>query len=206
MTDLDLVQACSDAYTLHDEDWTHSWSTDDIHVRHRVIDGADIVAFRGTKDTVDWLADLKAWPTDDPVLGMCHAGFLDGADRVFSEVLPVLGQTIYVTGHSLGAARAVIFAALCRKAGRPPAAVVGFGCPRPGGSTLAGILEGTPIRLYRNGLDPVTEVPLGLLYRHPAPLIQIGNANSAHDPIQDHFIASYCAALRDYENQRRIPA
>ena len=206
MTDIDLVQACADSYTLPDHYWMHSWSADDINVKHRVINGCDIVSFRGTADVVDWFTDFKAWPADDPVLGMCHAGFLEGMDRVFSEVLPVLGQVIYVTGHSLGAARALIFAALCRKAGRPPAALVGFGTPRVGGSKLASILEGTPMRLYRNGLDPVTEVPLGLLYQHPVKPTQIGNADMAHDPIKDHFIASYCAALRDYENQRRIAA
>ena len=49
-----------------------------------------------------------------PLLGYCHSGFLEGMDTVADELSLAVDKTrpYALTGHSLGAARALVVAAL----------------------------------------------------------------------------------------------
>jgi len=72
-----------------------------------------VVAFQGTDDAGDWLANLDkdlAPPPDDPV----HRGFLKAYRSIASQVHDALTDTgtrhVWITGHSLGGAMSVLCA------------------------------------------------------------------------------------------------
>ena len=100
---------------------------------------------------------------------------------------------IYITGHSLGAAEATLYAYDRVKRGLPVDGVYLFGCPRPGNSALGVVLSSVPIwRSIRNDCgrfpdyDLVTAVPFDvealLDYAQPAPFEAISEAPPADDP------------------------
>jgi Lipase (class 3) len=202
MTDAELAQLCADSYNPLAV-WEHTWTADDIHVAHKLVEGVDVIVFRGSVDVNDWMADFDAIPTKHPLLGWCHAGFLRYMDLVFENVLGVLGREIIVTGHSLGAARASILTGLLLSHGSQVKARVVFGEPRPGFRQLKTIIEqsGCESRCYRNGEDPVTEVPLYfeplLRYVHPSEPILLNAAPDPGDlsPLQYHHINLYVKGL-----------
>jgi triacylglycerol lipase len=86
---------------------------------HNAATRSAFVSFRGTADVEDWLADLDAVPEDyRPVagFGQVHAGFQDVYQLVRQSIAANLAAAtagcdrILITGHSLGAALAVLAA------------------------------------------------------------------------------------------------
>ena len=69
---------------------------------------------------------------------------------------------IYIAGHSLGAARAALYAFSRIKRGLPVDGVFLFGCPRPGDAMIRDALSQIPVRSIKNGDDPITDVPLDI--------------------------------------------
>lgn len=75
-----------------------------------------VVAFRGTQSETDWLANANAYQTSyafAPGRGKVHHGFMDIYESCREQILHTLlsfsaNSNIYITGHSLGAALAVI--------------------------------------------------------------------------------------------------
>jgi len=143
-------------------------------------DKAVIIAFAGTDPGV-WqtiITDFTLRPGGDT-----HAGFQAAADAVRGEVTQAValsragGKPLFITGHSLGAAIAAI-AALDGDA--KPAAVYGFGMPRPGDAHFHA--RYTPVlgdRTFRfvHGLDLVARVPPSILlgtsgFRHVGHMFQ----------------------------------
>ncbi len=128
-----------------------------------------IVAFRGTDELVDWLRDARYVKTPFP-FGRVHKGFLHAFNKVWSAVLESLDRVnsdlprIY-TGHSLGAAMALLAASVRPPASRSgtegrPAEVHVFGCPRVGNGDFVASLHETPVDRWESHFDPVTLVPL----------------------------------------------
>jgi hypothetical protein len=183
-----LAQACVDSYDVSAA-WDQSWDIEGVrvtlrHVGITELGVVDIIAFRGSDNNEDWLRDFRGWPQHHPVLGWCHEGFLEGMDSVHAEVAAALELRSHyvVTGHSLGAARALIFAAMMTAAGKPPAQVETFGTPRPGFQQLSKILMSAPYmpHCWKNGHDPVTDVPF---------LICPDGDGYQRPVLQDHFVA-----------------
>lgn len=151
----------------------------------KVVDGCDVVVFRGSTTFEDWRRDFDAWadPFGHAKIGPVHPGFLLGLDQVLSEYRQKAGGKLLVAGHSLGAARASIFCGLAVAAGIVPVGRVVFGEPRPGFKQLADVIDPiTESRSYRNGKpgsfehDLVTDVPYRIgpyQYVHPTPLIDV---------------------------------
>ena len=194
-SDVQLCAAAAAAYVT-----PATFAVSDIHAVVTAIDGMTVVAFRGTVPTSwrDWFRDVDAVPTpvmDHPRLGLCHRGFMGGAEAILPMLLPILTGPFCLTGHSLGGALAVSAAALLADLGRAPLVLTTFGAPRVGiGGRLAEVLAGVPGRSYRHGDDPVTTIPIWP-FRHHRPVTQIGVAQI--DAIADHAISGYALALTD---------
>lgn len=94
-----------------------------------------IIAFRGSADVRAWLTDFRIGFTRTD-FGRVHTGFWQSTNSVMAEVLalPAVRAAIpvVITGHSKGAAEALICARLLRAAGKPVEAVLTFGGPRVG--------------------------------------------------------------------------
>jgi len=147
-----------------------------------------ILAFRGTQPTKirDILADtrlgLKNFPDGK---GQVHEGFFSALEFVWPEVLAQLpgflskGQSLWITGHSLGAALATLATARLRL-GSTPKPVTGlytFGQPRVGNRSFAQAFDQDfKPRAFRfvNNNDVVTQVPVPgifLKYSHTGTLL-----------------------------------
>ncbi len=134
-----------------------------------------LVSFRGTERSLaDWLSDLNALPYDTGTYGRVHRGFYDGfqiARRAIDAILQAADAShkrLWLTGHSLGAALAVIAGAEYQ--GRYSLAGLStYGQPRVGGGTLRAFYEQHyPGRFFRfvNNQDIVPRVPPPPGYQH----------------------------------------
>lgn len=141
-------------------------------------EGALIVAFRGSREPRDFINDARflfksPWSGDIHGAARVHRGFsgcwFSVADRVITRARTA--RRIILTGHSLGAADAVLGAMDLKQLGLPVWKVVTFGCPRVGNAEFRDFynanLHDETLRVAAQG-DPVTVMPPWLLngYRH----------------------------------------
>lgn len=141
---------------------------------------AAFVAFRGSVGRYDWLntdantnlEPLSSFPLD---LRRVHIGFLNALDAAQTQLdtllaLPsVAGKPLWLTGHSLGGALAVLLAArMTLLEGRPVQGLYTFGQPRVGNRTFARVLgEALSDRYFciLRAHDPIPHCPSLLRYR-----------------------------------------
>ena len=131
-----------------------------------------LVACRGTEPTAinDVLADLKMFPVKHHIAGRVHRGFYAEYDKVIPGIKEALkkhdkkgDKTVWVTGHSLGGAMAVLVAAELQ----PSGGLHTFGQPRVGNKAFLKSLDSIKYYRYRNNNDIVTAVPPSwLFFRH----------------------------------------
>jgi triacylglycerol lipase len=128
-----------------------------------------LVAFCGTEPVLeDWLADVDVPKVPGP-RGQVHRGFLSALDVIWSDVVDAIqafrsgDQGIWLTGHSLGAALAVLatarleFGSDVRTSG-----LYTFGSPRVGDTRFQRFAEaqfGQRNFRFANHGDMVTRVP-----------------------------------------------
>jgi len=145
-----------------------------------------IISFRGTEPLVllDWLTDIDIVLIDGPG-GRVHNGFFQGVARIWPALRRCLSdfqdnverpQSIWFTGHSLGAALAAIAVARLRfDEDKPVYGLYTFGQPRTGDYHFANFANSdTMTGIYRfvNNNDIVTRVPpRALSYRHVGKMI-----------------------------------
>ena len=128
--------------------------------------GMLVLAFRGTeKSLADWKTDLRAKlvpARDEGKPGLIHQGFQESyysvEAQIESELAHFPGEPLYLTGHSLGGALAVV-ATRFLDAGNL-AACYTFGSPRVGDLSLASEFK-TPIYRMVNAADAVPRLPFG---------------------------------------------
>lgn len=205
-SDLDLAVLCWSCYNAT-EVFDKIIDIDGVWVGVKNYDDCSVVAFRGSTTILDWLRDFQGFMIDDCELGGVEVGFRSGIRDVLANVAPIIKTPLYITGHSLGSARALIYAGLVKLSGVPIEAVVTFGPPRPGGQKLKDILSSVPIRCYKNETDPVTDVPFDIPiiepYLQPRDLIQVNVAPESNDPwfdIAPHHIELYVHAMKGLVN------
>jgi hypothetical protein len=129
--------------------------------------GMAVICFRGTQQIRDWITnvDIRAVPVLDPkgtgeIVGHFHKGFHDSYRSVHDQIAERLkGREhlpLYITGHSLGGALAVV--ATWYQSAQKLGACYTFGAPRVGDANLIGRFK-TPIYRVVNAADPVPFVP-----------------------------------------------
>jgi triacylglycerol lipase len=126
-----------------------------------------LVAFRGTGNLNDWItdADVKMAKTE---LGLVHDGFWSALDPVWKPLQDAIAQhqnqaqSLWFTGHSLGAALATLAVAAMRLELKPIHGLYTFGSPRAGSLDFTDRFDqdfgGFTFR-YVNNSDVVTRVP-----------------------------------------------
>ena len=126
-------------------------------------DGIHVLSFRGTEVTEpsDILADLKAGKNIEPVGGKIHVGFKGEINKLWPTIQKSVANinSLYVTGHSLGAAMETIAAGRMQS---KVLALVTFGSPRVGNKQYVNSLTVTHYRV-QNNCDDVTKVPFMLM-------------------------------------------
>ena len=197
ISDLACAQFCAATYNQPPTLPVPATGTD---LRISALADGFVVAFRGSVTAEDWARDFICAPVvdrQDPQLGSCHAGFLDGAESVIAAIAAAVGNRQFcLTGHSLGGALALGAGALLSCSGKPPAAIVTFGAPRFGMAKFVAALAPIAVRQYRRGNDPVPFVPFDVppflqFLNARDPLIAIGAAR--RDPFACHAIEGYVA-------------
>lgn len=139
-----------------------------------------VLAFRGTEPTEfsDIKADLNALPSKSQLDGWVHRGFQNEVDKLWNEIVEHYekhkeGRTLFITGHSLGAAMATIAASRLH-----PECLYTYGSPRVGTRSFVKALNNTGLKHYRyvNNNDIVTSVPFAFLgYKHHGTLQYINH-------------------------------
>lgn len=153
----------------------------------RQTDAGLVVAFPGSNNLPCWIADLNALPMDVAGMGSVHRGFYEAWQAISVDVLAAIdGRPVTLVGHSLGAAIALMASAEMTLSGNPPVAAWAFEPPRVSfDMTLRVLMRSVPLHLFRNGSDPVTDLPLGGM--HPWFLTHVGRT-SPIPHVADHFL------------------
>lgn len=139
--------------------------------RHKV----GVLSFAGTEPTslADWLTDLQFFPDGNQV----HEGFAEAFDSVASQLEFGAVDTLFITGHSLGAALAAI--AATRLSAVDIKAVYVFGMPRVGSAEfVASYGQHLSSRTYRlvYGDDMVPSLPPEEFgFRHVGHVLRCGH-------------------------------
>jgi len=130
---------------------------------------AVLVAFRGTQpgDLKDWITDADAIQAHTEV-GPAHLGFWSALQSVWSPLEQAIadhqdrGQSLWFTGHSLGAALATLAVARLRLDLKPIHSLYTYGSPRAGSLEFTDRFDGDFGEFtfrYINNSDVVTRVP-----------------------------------------------
>ena len=159
--------------------------------------------------------------------GEVHEGFFDAFEGMRPGIerdLEKLEVPVFVTGHSLGGALALI-ASVFLKDQEQLAACYTFGCPRVGDDRFVDRLFKTPVYRCVYHADIIPSLPLlGMGYRHYGDLRYLednGNVcggsvadgkrlhvilNPFNWPgcVADHAIERYCEILREYAEKRNL--
>ncbi len=138
-----------------------------------------LIAFRGTENLKDWKTNLKIKSVKVD-MGEVHRGFHSAAQQAWSDTIKLAleefrtnQQPIWITGHSLGGALALMTAAMLQfeqSSDLNPHAVYTFGQPRIGNREFAGKCnQAFGNRAYRfvHNNDIVPHVPpIGFLFNY----------------------------------------
>jgi len=187
---LEALRCCRDVYP-HSEDFLVS----------RKVAGHTILAVEGTKETTDWVTNLKFLIKRDD----CHRGFRNNANRTLASL--VIGyealdpkRKLIITGHSLGGATATLIAEALWDSGNKNIGLVTAGSPRPGGRRLRRRIKDLEHFRFVHGDDIVAGTPpwlAGYVHTHPAIKLK-DEKDTRFDGVADHNIGDYVTAAEKY--------
>ena len=201
----------SNHYTIEARNISGSWERFGF-----ILESADeiIIAFRGTSSTTDWISDMLASQKKfkyikDDVLS--HRGFTDIYSSARNGILTALNKlspekTLYITGHSLGAALATLSAIdIAANAHFRKPQLFTYGSPRVGDPAFMKAFTQYVPDSYRvaNPFDVVTHAPPSIYklpkrekkyyYSHVQTLTSLSFQNGAIG--LNHIISSYFEKL-----------
>jgi len=160
-----------------------------------------VLVFRGTEQNIkDYLTNLQFWKLSLVNNNTeVHAGFAEALDSVWRDMaaaLATLNGPIFYTGHSMGAALAILAAAR-----HSPSAVYTFGSPRVGNQAFIASLGNVAIYRVVDDEDVVTTVPSEALgFRHVGTEVRLSSLSQTPcinhvfgppKPLADHAPINY---------------
>ncbi len=173
-----------------------------------------VVSFRGTEEHLnDWISNVRIgllpWGSDQGG-ALVHAGFKTALDSIWEQLLDLINrhrtnnQSIWITGHSLGGALALIAAA--RLSAHNPelniAAVYTFAQPKVGNKAFIQQLQPSlSSRIYRvvNEGDMVPGLPpCRLGYKHVGHLEEITESGDIVEDYQHCWLTRLWHRLKEY--------
>lgn len=196
-----------------------------------------VLAFRGTEGKIaDWMTDLDVGLVGGPG-GMVHEGFMHALGLVWRDIWRWIAQNcgnraLWTTGHSLGAALAMLATARLRlEKDQPVIGLYTFGQPRTGDRDFARTFDadfGRQTFGYVNNNDIVPRVPFrSMRYSHAGTFCYFNEAGDQvdgiswwdklldrvqgrmqdllapkTDGIKDHAMTNYIAALERAKNAK----
>lgn len=117
------------------------------------MDGVKHIHFLGTDHWGEWIINAWALPWKTSI-GIVHLGWFLLTLSKYKTIRREIGELDYtLSGHSLGGALALLYAAIFKGIGRPPLSIHTFGSPRPGFRSFRRHLEGIYIVRHRYGRD-----------------------------------------------------
>lgn len=209
ISDRDLVLACADTYTTANA--TFSGLSGTVRAFRTMVDDIAIYALEGTHDPLGWALDFMALPVpshvtaQDPDVGWVHSGIAAALESVWPAMFAAMmtEEQYAITGHSLGAGLAVIATARMVGKNHPPVKWAAFAPPRVGFKQMIDMVATVPGIGYRNGNDPVTDVPFRaepMWVYEQVPLLRGGAV--CHPPWDAHHIPLYVSLEESLEPQR----
>jgi len=187
-----------------------SFSVNDCEVLITNHQNYQIIAVRGTEASklisglgiLDIIRDARFFPTYNKVLGWCHSGFKSGAVKIANTIDDYIDKNrpVVLTGHSLGAAMALLLSILLKHKGYDVVEYVGFACPRAFVYNKQKHNKDKSVRFpitiyrYENDLVPLVPIWFPFGYHHPVEMIQIGDGNGI-PTLSDHPIENYIKSL-----------
>ena len=180
-------------------------------------DEFDLLAFRGTEPTNwnDWKTDLKIvrekYQFGSLRSGKIHRGFKNAIDHVRDRIDEARqtdpDRRIYVTGHSLGGALAVLWAASQSEHPKRIAGVYTFGAPRVGTSAFARCYDELfkeRTFQFQNRLDMVPKVPNRYFWRHVGHALYFDADGTLHwNP--SYWFCKFVDARANYQKRNVSP-
>lgn len=193
-----------------------------------------IIAFRGTNELADWKTNLLMVPIKR-TWGWAHFGFVRAAEELWPLVKESIsgnfgqGRKLYITGHSLGGAIAVISALkLTHELRHEVAGLITFGQPPVVGKTAIQSLSMAGLSNYPRNISSVDIVCTGpfMPFFH-AGSVQYFDANGQlhkkmswlryfqdaarlgwrlqpHGQLKKHFMTNYVSLIENQVEQDRL--
>jgi predicted lipase len=165
-----------------------------------------LVAFRGTQSIWDWINDLDAIAIAYMAVagsGHVHMGFQLVYEHVRQSVAKLLAtckgvQRILVTGHSLGAAVAILSGFELAKTTGIATELYTLAGPRTGAPDFSGAYRVVVPICYRvvNFMDVVPQVPLPPLYKHAGEEVLVYGGFKPLEVAYAHRLTTYLAGLQ----------
>ena len=124
-----------------------------------------------------------------------HMGFKRAYEKIKEFILSIVkyDDSIYIFGHSLGGALAVLIGIDLWNI-KKQVTILSFGCPRIGDKTFTNFLQRISLLHYRvvNGIDLITHLPPWWLgYKHCGQKIRIGNRWAFWRYLWNHNLSEY---------------
>ena len=211
LTHDELLKYCNAAYEedlnlfesrlgIHNK--TRAYFGESLHKYTVELDDCYVIVFRGSENKYDWVNDMLVRTTDFGHTQV-HQGFLDCLD---SQPNPrfYYDKPIYITGHSLGGALAILEAYRLISMDTEIKEVVTFGCPKVGAKSFQERYNSKLFgrtTMYVNGNDIVPLLP-PFRYYQVGYKLQIGDKLSWYNPLKyigmftDHIIENYSNSMK----------
>ena len=210
LTHKDLIKYCHASYAgdeiafeneLGIKGKTEAYYGDSLHKYIVELNDCYVIVFRGSVSKFDWINDFTINAVDFNHSNV-HAGFFCALE---AELNPRLSfdKPVYVTGHSLGGALALLEADRLAECGVDIKEVVVFGNPMVGTLSFKEQYENKLLdktTRYINGDDLVPHLP-PIKYYQVGKCVNIGKKYSWFNPlkyyrmIHAHHIEQYCSEM-----------